>query len=342
MKIKINNKEFLFFNNFSVKLNLDSFASSFSFLARFNPENIDHRQLFKPLSYPKIQVFKDDGTLLLTGVIIDQEFNSSKDKELIKLSGYSSGGVLEDCTIPYSAYPLESINRSLKDISEKLLNLFGLKLVVNKSALFDSNLIYKKSVAGATESIKSYISKLASQRNIVISHNAMGHIIYFKPSATSSPKILFNQENTVVMSFKIKGQGMHNEASVLRQPSDDNENLSPVDTARNPLVKSFRPTVKVLSSGTDTDTSKAADNLISSELKNLQLIIKVPRWEDLFPGDLVEAHNHEIYLFRRTRFMIKSVTFNEKESGKTMNLSLVLPETYTGGKPKINFNNDHI
>lgn len=337
MKIKINNKTFLFFNNFAVKLNLDSVASTFSFVAKFNTEDKDHKLLFKPLSYPKIQIFKDDDTLLLTGVIIKHDFNSDKNPDLVKVSGYSKGGILEGVNIPYSAYPLESINRSLKDITKKLLNLFDLKLIIDSSVTNVTNLIYAKSVASPTESVKDYLSKLTAQRNIVMSHDTKGNIVYFKLNAISTPKIFFRKDNVIQMGFNIDGQNMHNKISVLRQPSKDNKNLSPVDTVTNPLVNNFRPGIKTLSSGTDTDTKKAADNVLASELQNLQLKINLPRWEELWPGDLIEVQNDDIYLFKRTKFIIKSVVLNESQKSKTMQIFAVLPESYTGETPKLIF-----
>lgn len=334
MKIKINDKTFFFFNKFAVQQNLDSVASSFSFVARFNPNNPDHKVLFKPLSYPKIEVFKDDDTLLLSGNIINHDFNSLGSPELVKLSGYSFGGVLEDCNIPYSSYPLESLNRSLKDITEKLLQLFDLNLIIDVSVVNDVGLIYKKTVAQPTETIKSYLSKLAAQRNVVMTHDIHGNIIYYRPNNSTQPKLFFNKRNTIKMSFSVKGQGMYSEISVLRQPSKDNESLTPVDTAKNVLVTKFRPGVKTLSSGTDTDTSKAADNALALQLQNLQLNISLPRWEDLQPGDFVEVENDEIYLYKRTKFIIKSLTLNQDEKSETMSLTLVLPESYIGGQFK--------
>lgn len=334
MKIRINNKIFLFFNNFAVKLNLDTVASTFSFIAKFNPDNADHKLLFKPLSFPKIEIFKDDDTLLLTGEIIDHDFNSIENPDLVKVSGYSKGGKLEAVNIPYSSYPLESINRTLIEITERLLKPFDLELIVDPGVLDDANLIYKKSIADPTESIKAYLSKLTAQRNIVLSHNNKGDIVYFKLVIPATPKISFNAQNTTKMFFNIKGKSMHSDITVIRQPSNKNKNLTPVDTVKNPLIEGFRTTVKTLSSGTDTDTSKAADNVLASELLNLQLNITIPRWEDLWPGDLVEVQNKEIYLYEKTKFTIRSVQLNETQSSKTMDLSLVLPEAYTGEEPK--------
>ena len=330
MKIKINNKDFLFFNNFNVQLRFDSVASTFAFVSKFNPDNPEHKELFKPLSFNKIEIFKDSGDLLLTGVIVNFDFNSLAAPELVKESGYSLGGVLEDSNIPYTAYPLESLKRSLTDIAQKLLNLFELQMVVDASAKSEMELPYEKSVATPTESVKSYLSKLTSQRNIVLSHNAEGAVVFSKPSFNSRAKYFFNAENTLKMSLSVKSQGLHSKIWVLRQPSAENDNLSPVDTIENDLVKGFRPAVRTLSSGTDTDTAKAVKNVLASELKGISVKIEIDRWLDLTVGDLVEVENKEIYLYNRTKFVISSMALSENEKKESSKMTLNLPEAYTG------------
>ena len=80
------------------------------------------------------------------------------------ISGYSKGGILEDCTIPYPAYPLENLNISLKDITARLLKEFGLNFIIDSSVVNETNLAYPKAVAGPEETVKEFISKLAAQR----------------------------------------------------------------------------------------------------------------------------------------------------------------------------------
>lgn len=334
MKIKINNTTFFFFNNFSVKLTLGAVASSFSFVARFNPDNLNHRMLFKPLSYPKIEIFTDEDVLLLTGIIINHDFNSDKNPQLVKVSGYSNGGILEDVTIPFSLYPLESIRRSLKDITERLLKRFNLKLIVDSSVSEEVNSIYEKTVAQPTESIKNYLSKLASQKNVVLSHNNKGDIVFFRPNTKALPKVFFNKENTTNITLSIKGQAIHSEITVLRQLSKENNKLSPVDTIENSLITAFRPLTKTLTSGTDTSTKLAADNILAKELRNIQIGIKIPKWEELSPGDLIDVQDNEIFLFEKTKLIIDSLVFNENQESKTMTIIALLPESYTGEAPK--------
>jgi len=334
MKLKINNKDFLFFNNFAIGLSLDTVASTFSFSVRFDPDNESHKVLFKPLSYNQVKLYTDDNKLLLTGVLVNHNFTSTGQPQLVKVSGYSLGGILEDVNIPYTDYPLESIKRSLKDIASKLLSSFNLTMVIDSSAERDMNLIYDKTVASPGESIKSYLSKLAAQRNIILSHNEKGDIVFTKPSFSGKPKFSFNKTNSISMSLSVKGQGLHSSIWVLRQPSKDNNGLTPVDKIDNNLVGVFRSGVKVLSSGTDTDTAKAVKNVLASEMKNIGLTINLKDDLGIFPGDIVDVENNELFLYKKTKFVVSKVSISKNVDKTPTSLSLVLPEVYTGNSPQ--------
>jgi len=334
MKIKINNEFYNFFDNITINYKLDSVASLFSFDARFNPDNAAHRLIFQPLTYNKVEIFDNNDVLKFTGTSINTGLGSNSKRDLQSISGYSKGGILEDCTIPYSAYPLENLNVSLKDIASKLLKEFGLNFIIDSSVQNEMNLNYPKTVAGPEETVKEFISKLAAQRNIILSHDAKGNLIFFKPDAKSKSKAYFNAENTTSMALSVNGQGMHSTISVIRQPSKDNPSLSPVDTISNHLLKTNRTIVKVLSSGTETDTKKAADNVLADELKNIVVDVELNRYENLNCGDIVEVHNHEIFLFHKIRLMVSEIVVTETNSEEKMSLKLMLPETFTGEEPK--------
>ena len=334
-KILINGQRVTFFNAINITLNLDSIASTFSFQCRFNPENDLHKELFKPLQYHKVEIFSSESKLMLTGTILNHSFSSDKDVNLVSISGYSICGILEDVTIPLSAYPLESLNRSLKDIATRLCGLFGVGLIIDSSVASLANQVFETTAASATDTIKGYISKLTSQKNIVLSHNEKGQVVIFKPNDQMKPKYFFNKDNSLSMTSQYNGQGMHSAISVVRQPSDENEGSEVADSISNPIISKYRPTTKILSSGEDTDTSKAADNELANELKNIQLKVRLlGMFDDIKAGDIVNIHNHEIYSFAYSRYMVASISFSVTEVEEITELSLVLPETYSGKQPK--------
>ncbi len=358
MRVLINKKEVTYFTSGSLTLKLDSIASEFQLSFYFEPQKIEHQELFKPLQYFPIEFKNSENKLIFTGTILNHRFTSDRGRDLIILSGYSKSGILEDVTIPVSAYPLESTNRSLKNIADKLCGLFGINVVVSDQAKsisdttvslgntlkeksdFDtikakSESVFGRTSASPTETIKDYLAKLAGQKNIILSHNEKGDVLLFQPSYNQKPRVHFNKGNTTRISLDVNGQGQHSEINIVRQPSDENAGVSTTDSITNPLVKLYRPTTKILSSGEDTDTSEAAKNELSSELKGITCTVEAENLlDDIYPGEIVTVHHHYVYCYAYNRFMVDSIKLDFDEKTYKTTLNLVMPETFSG-LPKI-------
>ena len=337
MRVKINGSFYDFFDDLIINSSLDSFASTFSFKARFNPSNTSHRDIFRPLSFNRVEIFDKNDNLILTGVVVNTTLNSLSLEKAPSISGYSLPGVLETSNIPYESYPLESNNVSLIDLTSRLLSPFGLSSVFDENILNQANIIYERTVAEPTETIKSYLSSLAAQRNIIIGHNEKGNLHFFRLNVNSNVIYSFNEQNTLTMDLSVNGQSMSSDISVIRQPSKTNNNLNPVDSIKNPLISDFRPMVKVLSSGEDTETREAVNNALSTQLRGITLNIKINTIENIKKGDIVDVVNREIFLSERTRFVVQSVSVKETKNSEESTFKLVLPEVFTGGQPNIKF-----
>jgi prophage tail gpP-like protein len=128
MILKINdrfkNRTVDFFNEFTLNLVHDSVGSTFGFSFYFDPNNPEHKELACVSHYHEVQL-EHNNELLLTGYLTSQRFKHSAVKELASFGGYSLPGVLDDCEIPTSLYPLQSDGLTLKEIAEKLIKPFG-------------------------------------------------------------------------------------------------------------------------------------------------------------------------------------------------------------------------
>ena len=340
MKIKINGEFYIFFNELVLSEKLDSVASAFSFLAYFDYENKAHRNIFKPLQYNEVEIFDDEDNLRFTGYSVNTNLSSESLPSLQSISGYSKTGILEDVNFPYKIYPLEKNNVNLTDLTNQILKEYGLELVVENSAAKDARLVYKKIVAEPTEKIKSFLSKLASQRNLILSHDENGNLVYKKINEYGSSKFFFTKQNTISMSLSVNGQSLFSEITVFRQPSSDGGSVSTVDFASNNLVKLKRNNVSILSSGDETDTKKLADNILAAQLKNISISVSINKFLDLKCGDVVEVMNEEIFLFERARLVVSELTIKVNENSTTIQLNLVLPKTFNGQQPKDIFNDN--
>mgnify|MGYP003149108039 CR=1 FL=1 len=336
--IKVNGVNFNFFENFSIDLRFDAIASSFSFDAVFDINNSLHRSLFKPLSYALTQIYYN-GRLILTGYIINHTFPDSASPEKASFSGYSKTGLLEDCTIPESVYPIQFEEISLRNICEKLVAPFGLAVFVDSAVGQEVTKTIKVEAAKENDTVKKYLSSICNQKNIIITHDEKGNLVLTKAKANQQPVQFFNpSSNNTQMTLTTNGQSMYSESLVMRQASIDTENAGQ-STVSNPFVPLFRSFTSIQSSGTDNDTNAAANNVLSKQLKNIKLSIKsdditFDNGELIKPNNIITVQNSEIYLFDRTKFFIESVNLKGDKDKNIATLNCVIPEVYNKEVPK--------
>lgn len=338
---RIRTRKVDYFNSINVSLRYDSIGSTFSFGYYFNPDNIEHKEMSCVGHYHIVEIEHLD-EVLLTGYILSQQFTDESVKQLANYSGYSLTGVLEDCEIPTSIYPLQSDGLTLLEIARKICNPFGIKIVVDPSVLDDMNKVYNTSTAKSDNNIKSYLTTLAKQRDIILSHTNKGKLLFTKANTNSLPIALIDGNTPgVTMSLQFNGQGMHSHITMVKEADIDNDNAGEY-TVRNPYVPFvFRPRVIKQSSGDDIDTVKAAQNALAAELKNLVVNINVDRWDIngkiIRPNQIISVLNPEIYLYKRVDLFIESVDYFGDNERQTATLKCVLPEVYNGKTPKYLF-----
>jgi len=339
LSLKISGKRFDFFDKFDVSLIYNSFASTFSFEGLI--VNDEQKALFKPLSFHDVQVlFGDD--IFLTGTGLNTSMSIENSQSLGGISGYSKPGVLEDCEIPVSSYPLQSDGLSLKQITEKLLKPFGLKLIIDGSVSTEANKVYQKSTAEQSQKIKDYLTELAKQRNIVITHDFEGNLVFTRLNV-NIPSVATYVEGmpTTKISLSVNGQGFHSDISVQKQATIEVD--SPGEqNIKNSLISKFRPTVKKQTSGDNNDTESSAEMIRASELRNITLTIETDRWKwtdgkkvnIIKPNMIIDVLSPSNFINKKTRFFVERVDYKGDNSGSSAVLSCVLPECYTGKQPK--------
>ena len=371
MKIRVNNQKYINFDSVSIESSIDAVASTFSINAFFNLDNPEDREIFRPLKYNKIEIFDGDEKLLLTGTILNHDITNQSTTQLVNISGYSLPGVIEDCNVPYSMYPLESLKMNLAEISKKLIQPFGLKLIIDPLIANEVGLIYSKSVCAPEDKIKEYLAKLAAQRNIILSHTEEGHLRLFRPNVGANVARIFTDENTSSMTLSVNGQNMHSQLTILRQPAikkkpvvktkrkkvkqfefDDEGNQIPTtpiiktkkikqrpkpqffDTVNNPMIEVFRPAVQKMTAGEDLSTEAAVRNYMADELNNIAFTIDINNWLPLKFGDIIEIQSERLFLRNKTKLMINSISRKQDAASQTMSITAMLIEAFIGQEPK--------
>ena len=344
--LKINdrflNRRVKFFNEFKIELKHDSVGSVFDFKFFFDPENQEHIELTTPGHFHECTI-EFEGELLLTGFILNHNFIQSSQPQLTSFAGYSLPGVLEDCEIPISQYPLQFDGLSLASIARKLIRPFRLDMVIDPAVASKMNKSFDTSTASESSSVKDFLVELASQKNIIISHNEKGNVLFTEAKTDVDPIISFDlRESTPVgtsFAFDFNGQGMHKYINLQKQASEDGGNAGQA-RIKNPLVAGnvFRETVKSQSSGDDNDTVDASRRALANELTGAKLTITTDTWvlngKIVRPNSIIEIIAPKLFIFVKTRFFIESISFTGNQSTTTSVWNCVLPEVYNNKIPK--------
>lgn len=335
----INVRDITYFNSFKMDLKYDSFASPFSFDFYFDPENKDHAELACVSHYHEA-ILQHNGQNLLHGYIVQQDFNDSSVKELCSFSGYSLPGFLMDCNIPPESYPLQYDGLSLNQIATKLLKPFKLKMTIDPSVQAEMDKKYTKTSAEPTQSIADYLISLASQRNIIISHDADGKVLFTRLNTKSTPVLTFEEGLIGThMQLSFQGQQLHSHITVIKQADSDGGNAGQY-TIVNPFVpvrRSYRPKTIIQNSGDNISTKLAAQNALAAELRNIPLTIKIDRWDLknqlIVPNSIITVLDKNLYIYKKTKFFVESVSYEGNSEALTATLTCVLPACYDGSTP---------
>lgn len=345
---RFRNRKLSFFNSFKVVLKYDSIASTFSFSYYFNPDNPELKEL-SCIGHYHIATITDNGETLITGQITSITFSDDPNNNVVSIGGYSLPGILEDSDILPAANDIEFTpyqfnNLSLREITEKVVFPFGLKIKIDPLVAARMEEVFEECNAKPGESIKAYLSKLTAQKNILLSHTSKGELFFTSAQKKQQAIFYFNGSFPATsMSLIFNGQGMHSHIRIVEQADIDNVNETQSEV-RNPYIINsvFRPKVIIKNSRSVVqDSDEAASNVLAQELKNLRLKITLGSWylnqKIIRAGDWITVINPRVYLFKKSEWIIEEVDLQNDPEKKTAILTCVVPEVYNEQPPSYLF-----
>ena len=339
MDLIIDGTRIRFWNRFNLDLHYDAIASSCSFVYRFNPKNPDLATINRFGEHQSVKIQHLDQTLI-TGVLLNQKHRQNSTAKLSNLTAYTKTGVLENSNLSTSSYPLERNQLSLREIIESILPPYNLRLVIHSVAAQAANEPFESTTAKPEQTLKNYFSSLASQKNIILTHNSAGNLVLTRANTNQAAAFTFYAEEPPVIDWDldVNIQNMHSEITVIKEASLTSENAnSGESTIRNPYVKNiFKPKVVSQTEGNDLDTEMVARNFLSQELKNIVLTLTLDRWvvNEVFvrPNQIIHVLNRAIGISNLTSFFIQSVKYTGDNQKQTAVLTCVLPEVFNNSQ----------
>jgi prophage tail gpP-like protein len=342
MNLKINHRlgvvNVKLFSSFKLDMRFDTVASTFAVNFFFDPENREYAELACVSHYHEC-IFEHEGERLLTGYILSQDMKDSAVPELSQLGGYSKAGFIEDCNIPTKLYPLQTDGLTIREIAAKIFAEFKINFYVDDAVAEIMDTKIEVTTADVTQTIKSYLTELCRQRNIVISHTVYGDILFTRARADMQP-IFHVQQGIIATDIKMSfnGQALHSHITVLMDAESEDGSNGGEYTIVNPYVPHvYRPKVITISSGDDITLEQAARNALAAELKNVRVTINVDRWKvngkTIVPNRVITVISPKCYIYEKTAFFIEGVSLSGDPEKQTGVLTCVVKEAYNDDTP---------
>ena len=316
---------------------MDTASDGWSASIAWNPEDEDLSKLLIPFGYKPASCYLG-GTLLVDGFLYTVAPSLKGKESRNNLEGWSFTAEIVDSTVKP---PYEQNKINLEDRAKEMVTAFGITVVYEAS---DSE-IFDRVTATPTETIFAHLSKLASERGVLISSTPLGELL-FTEVTTDAPVGTLEEGKPPCMDFlaRFDGRKRFNTYKAIGQSpgrKKKSKKESKYAIAKDEVVPKSRFLAFHTNETTAGNIQTAADWRRSKQLADvLTISFPVSSWYD--PGGLdlwrentlITVISPTIYVPDGFDFLIRSVEYIFEEKGTTAILNLVPPQVYTG-KPLV-------
>lgn len=321
--------------NFSLKRSIDKAADTFVFEIPFDPKNELTKSSFLPFQYKPVQIFIG-GVLRLTGNIVNVVPSTGTNKRILKISGYSTCGVMNDCMLPTSAYPPVFQTSTFFDICQTIASAFNIEVF---DAVGD-NTVFEEVDIKPTDKAYSFLSKLAKKIGVLLTSDVEGNLIIQKATDESAEFTFEEGEPDITaITASYKGQKGHTTYTGLVDAKDSLDALGD-DSAE--VVNEFMQNVAIqrpfvfevdeIEEGSIQAATEAKLRRSLVDMVSYSAILKGWRdpngklWTDNFRLNVTYP---SVMIFRTTEFLISAVDLQGDDDKKITRITLILPQSYS-------------
>jgi prophage tail gpP-like protein/phage tail protein X len=335
VEIYIDGSRFEFWESLTITRSLDS-IDSFSFSAPFEFDSPGFRNLFVPFTYKPILIYVGSD-LILKGIVISIRPNLDSRSSTIEVTGYSLPGILNDCNMPYQPNKFEFLNVNLLDIAKALSKPFGLSVnaSVNVGAVFPTVKIKP------TQKIYNFLSDLAKKRNLILSNNLEGELIFLQSGETGNPVANLEVGKGVVTAISADFNEQEYYSHLTGITFVDTDIPGGQYTEKNPfLLNRIRP-ITFTAKDTDTANIKTTVNAKTGRMfaNMLTYSISVASWIDTNrklwePNTTISLLAPQVFVYNKYDFIVRSVEFTKDANSETAIIELIPPGGFSGKIPE--------
>lgn len=296
--------------------------------------------LIKPFTFRDLEI-TDKGARVFTGILVSILPAVTADEgSRVRMSGYSTPGVLGDCMAPASSYPISFRKMGLVDIARRLADPFS----VNVVQLGDVGGPFRRVKLKRDQKMLGLIVDLAKQRQVLVRSNTDGDLVLSAPPAINPPVATLSQSEAPLMKVVpfFSPQKYYSHVTGVRMTKRGNPGsqytVTNADAAERGIV---RPLTVTMRDVTRSELPKATEALAGRMLANaVGYGVAVPTWYDAdgaiwTPGDTIQLEAPDAFIRQPYDFQIRSVTMKRGADGDTSAITLMLPGAFGGTLPTV-------
>jgi prophage tail gpP-like protein len=330
MKIEIGGKSFHGWESFSLARTIDSCADGFSMTSIFDPDNQDILSAFLPFVYQDC-IVKIDDEIILTGSIEVVSLSITDGNREINVQGRSKTGILVDCSIYDVGFQFDGLK--LSAIAQKICQKHNINIIINN----DSGTI-AEARANPGDTIFEFLNKLAKDNGLMLSNDYPGNLVISKyEKGISVASIIEGDSPVKSVTGNYNGTQRFSIYNLLQQ-QDGTPDISGI---ANDNIK-YRPKIITGATCEAMEITKAAEWARAlAYAESIQISVALSEWRNdsgklWTPGDTVTLLAPGAFILNETEFIIaESVLKMDVGTGRTTDLRLVLPATFTGEIPEV-------
>lgn len=361
--ILIDQEEFSAWPSVDIHLAIDSF-STLDFEAPFEASRREFRDTFRPFTFKPLELRvaapASGGGLaaavglggaqpgnparLFNGTLIGIDPEVDPNKSVVKVSGYSLPGVLQDCPAPAAVVPVEFTGINLRDLAKAITDAYDLDLDFRA----DPGANFDKVKLDINRKLFDFLAELAKQRNIVISSTADGALLCWQEIGSNAPvaRLVEGEQPVTKVAAKFSPQTYYSEITGFVTARKKRNGKGPRKGAKfteiNPRLEGIlRPLSFNLDDTEDGGGPAATKAKLARMFGNMATwSVDIATWRDP-KGRLWEPNTTttllapESMVYRETEMLIRTVDLHQDDKTETARLGLVLPGAFNGQIPEV-------
>lgn len=334
--ITVAGERFRFWESMSITRSMDA-PDSVSFTAPFEPDDARFRRTFRPFAFHDMAV-SVGGERLFTGTLVSVDPPLQGDRRVVTVQGYATPGVLQDCTPPESAWPVEYDGLDLEGIAESIVEPFGVPVDFRG----DPGAPFEREAAKPGSTVMSFLTPLAKQRNYVIASTPGGALLFWQSVTPGRPRARLRQGESPLLSVMPNFSPQNYYSHITGMTSTELGDTGKSYTARNPHLDGvLRPNTTQFTDVEAADAEAATRAQMGRMFGNVASYeAEVSTWRDpegrlWEPNTTVVVHAHGAMIYQEYEFIVRSVTFERDAEQKTATLELAMPGSFSGKIPEV-------